>query len=308
FQGDEYFNYGFPTGHPLTSKRYWATLRKMEERGIFERENVVRVEAKSVSEEILRLFHSEDHIELVRDLSSVGRGYLDYGDTPAYKGVFEASMASVGASVKAVDSIMKEEAVHSQCIAGGLHHASRDRSAGFCVFNDVAVAITYLLEVIGIERILYVDIDAHFGDGVFYSFNEDSRVWIGDVHQRGDTLYPGTGWEWETGEGAAVDTKLNIPLRPGASDDELIEGINKIVEHGERAFPQIILMQTGTDGLINDPLTNLRYTLEGHLEAVKRVHSLADRVCSGKMAVFGGGGYDVEGTSDAWTNILDFLS
>lgn len=308
FQGDEYFNYGFPGNHPLKRQRYWATLEKMEKRGLFERENVVRIEAKPASEDTLRLFHSEEHIEMVRTYSSIGRGYLDYGDTPAYKGVFEAALTVVGASVEAVDAIVKGRATHSLGIVGGLHHAGRDRSAGFCVFNDVAVAMTYLLEVRGLQRILYVDIDAHHGDGVYYSFQDDPRVWIGDIHQRGDTLYPGTGWEWETGVGEALNTKLNIPLPPGASDRELLEAIERVVEFGEKAAPQIVLMQTGTDGLIHDPLTQLKYTLDGHQEAVMRIHDLAEKKCGEKLAVFGGGGYDIEGTSDAWTNILDLLS
>lgn len=306
FQGDKYLAYGFPN-HPLSPARHLATLEKIKTRGLFERKNIIKIEAEPVSDSILKLFHTEEYIQQVKSLSLKGSGRLD-PDTPAFKGMFDISRRVVGSSVKAVELVLKGKADCSFNMVGGLHHAREDRAAGFCVFNDAAVVIAYALKKLKVERILYVDMDAHHGDGVFYGFYNNPRVWIGDIHQNGRSLYPGTGFEWETGEGMAVGTKMNFSLHPGASDKELLEAIDEILNLGKKALPQIILLQAGTDGIEGDPITALRYTINGHLEAVKRVHGLASELCDGRLVVFGGGGYNINNTTEAWTNILDFLS
>jgi acetoin utilization protein AcuC len=308
FHGEHYLDYGFPGFHPLSSKRLRMVQARIEERGILERDNIVNVEAHPVPLNILRLFHTQGHIDLVKRLSEEGRGYLDHGDTPAYPGMYEDSLVVVGASIQGVEAVWKGTVDTGFQCSGGLHHARPDRSAGFCIFNDIGVGIAYLFNHLGAERILYVDIDAHHGDGVFYSFYDDPRLWIGDIHQDGRTLYPGTGFEWERGEGEAEGTKLNIPLPPGASDKELLKAVEEVVEHGRRAEPEMILLQAGADCIEGDPITWLRYSLDGHLSAVKRIHQLAEEICDGKLLVFGGGGYNLENTAEAWANILDFLS
>lgn len=306
FVGD-YLNFGFPN-HPLTSERFHRTVRLLQQRRILDRPTVHVVEPEPVDMEVLRLFHTEDHVELVKRKSEEGRGYLDYGDTPAYPEVYEHAMLYVGATVQAVHEVVEGHFDHGLQLVGGLHHATRSSSAGFCVFNDVGVAISYLLERMGIEGVLYFDIDAHHGDGVFYEFYDDPRVRIVDIHQDGRTLYPGRGFEWETGSGKARGAKMNIPLPPGSGDRELLRAVQAGIEFGEKAPVEMILVQAGTDGIRGDPITALSYSIEGHLKAVESFHQLSERCCDGKLVVFGGGGYNVESTSQAWANILDLLS
>src|SRR4029077_7880234 len=169
------------------------------------------VEPERADEEVLSLFHEKGHIEFVRKASTLGYGFLDQGDTPAFAGVLEAAEFAVGSTLACVEKVLSGEADHAFNPVGGLHHARPDRSAGFCVFNDIGVAIETLRRR-GIERRLYVDIDAHHSDGVFYPFEQDRKVFIFDVHEDGRFLYPGTGKEIETGEGGAVGTKVNVPL------------------------------------------------------------------------------------------------
>ncbi|MEM5874588.1 MAG: acetoin utilization protein AcuC [Candidatus Aenigmatarchaeota archaeon] len=298
-------NYGFPN-HPLTSLRLKKTIEIAKQMKLFERENLIVKEVENFGEDILYLFHTKEHVEFVKQSSKIGKGFLDYGDTPSYKGVFENSLAAVEASLMIAKEILNGNVNKGFNIAGGLHHAYPDRSAGFCVFNDIGVSINYIFKEFKIKRILYVDIDAHHGDGVFYSFYNNPKVWIADIHQL--PLYPGTGFEFERGEGEAEGTKLNIPIPPNSSDKELLNAIEKIINFGKEAKPEIIILQAGADGINGDPLTQLKYSLHAHLKAVKAISSLADEICNGKLIVVGGGGYNIENVSKAWANILDFLT
>ncbi|MEM5829327.1 MAG: acetoin utilization protein AcuC [Candidatus Aenigmatarchaeota archaeon] len=305
FSSKEYFSYGFEN-HPFSRERYEETIKEMERRNLFDRENLKIIEPKRASEKILRLFHSQDYINIVKELSEKGEGYLD-PDTPAFKGMFEVSSTVVGASVEAVERVLKGEADKSFNLVGGLHHAKRQGSSGFCIFNDVAIAISYALDKLKAKRIFYVDVDAHHGDGVFYSFYEDERVWIADIHQDGTTLFPGTGFEFEVGGGKAYGTKRNFSLPPYSGDKELMEALCKILEFGEKAEPEIILLQAGADGIKGDPLTQLQYSLKAHSKFVREINELAEKICEGKLIIFGGGGYNITNCKKAWSNALEIL-
>lgn len=306
--GKDYFNYGFGQDHPFNSKRYEYAYQKLQNRNIHNRDNVTLIESKPVNLDILKLFHTENHINFVKAMSEKGSGYLDKGDTPATQGIFTSSITVVGGVISTIDKIWKGEANHGMCFAGGLHHANSNMSSGFCVFNDASVGIKYLLDILKVNRILYIDIDAHHGDGVFYPYESNPNVWIIDIHQDGKTLFPGTGHNWETGKQDAEGTKLNISLDPNSGDNELKKNINVISDFSRKAKPEIILLQAGGDGLEKDPLTNLNYSLEGHLNICTIIHELAHELCGGKLVVLGGGGYNVDQTTDAWVNIADMLS
>jgi acetoin utilization protein AcuC len=211
--GSESLLYSFPNGHPLNSGRveqFGSWIRSQDFAKV--------LKPLAASEDQVMLFHTKEYLDRVRESSQSGEGYLDYGDTPSYKGVYEASLFTVGGSLFGYNQIVNEIEDHFFNPVGGLHHARRNRAGGFCVFNDCAVAITKALETF--DQVAYVDIDAHHGDGVFYGFENDPRVIIGDIHEDGKYLYPGTGFASETGKGKAEGTKLNISLDPGSGDEE----------------------------------------------------------------------------------------
>ena len=174
--------YGFGDGHPFGPDRLAAFVREFEARGLHQR--VSELEPRSATDEELCSFHSPAYLEFVRERSVSGSGFLDAGDTPAFRGVYEAAAVVVGATLTAMEAIMQGECRRAFVPIAGLHHAARDRAAGFCVFNDCGVAIE-LLKRAGLKRVGYVDIDANHGDGVFYAFEEDAAVVLAELHEDG---------------------------------------------------------------------------------------------------------------------------
>jgi acetoin utilization protein AcuC len=273
----------------------------------------ITIEKPELAEEMdIELFHCKEYINLVKEYSKKPGGYLDHGDTPSFKGVFEASCYVVGSSLKALDLIMEKDhkIMHSFNPIGGLHHARKDSAGGFCVFNDIGIVITVARKKYNIERICYVDIDAHHGDGVFYEFERDQHIFIADIHEDSHYLYPGTGEESETGYGDAIGTKLNIQLKPQSGDNEFIDAFKRVEEFIETiAKPELIIVQCGTDGMKGDPLTHLQYSSNAHRHAADKLHYLAHKYCNGKIIALGGGGYNQENLAEGWTQIIkSFIS
>jgi len=294
--------YDFGPTHPLKPTRLKLTHELMKAIGLLAAENVNVISPREASREDLLLFHHEDYIRLVKKMSGLGTGYLDMGDTPAFKGCYEASALATGASLTAVDSVMSGKVTHAINIAGGLHHAHPDRASGFCIFNDPAISIAYLKKKYGLERILYLDVDAHHGDGVMYGFYSDPGVLDIDFHEDGRHLFPGTGSTHEVGEGKAVGLKINVPLSPFADDETYLELFKKIVPPVVSKYrPQMLLLQCGADSHANDLLAHLQITTRTYREVVQAVHSMAHEVADGHMVVFGGGGYNVANVARTWT-------
>ncbi|MCH7822197.1 MAG: acetoin utilization protein AcuC, partial [Proteobacteria bacterium] len=252
----------------------------------------------------LLLFHTADYIDMVSRKSAEGRGYLDEGDTPAVPGIFEAASHVVGTTLASVDAVMSSSACRAFVPIAGLHHAGRDHAAGFCVFNDCGVAVEYLRSRYGVQRIAYVDIDAHHGDGMFYSFEDDPDLIIADLHEDGRYLYPGTGAAEETGTGKAKGTKLNIPMAPGAGDAEFRKAWARVEVFLDAAAPEFILFQCGADSLEGDPITHLCYTEEAHAQAATALCRIADKHCQGRLVGTGGGGYNRRNLARAWTRVV----
>jgi len=266
------------------------------------------VEPIAATEKDLLLFHTKEYVDFVKASSKVGTGRLDYGDTPSFKGVFEASLYPVGSTLEGVKTVLEKRFDHFFNPVGGLHHARRERAGGFCVFNDAAIAICELLEVRGLKKLAYVDIDAHHGDGVYYAFESDPRVIIGDVHEDGRFLYPGTGRSGERGTDGAEGTKLNIPMPQWSGDQEFFRAFDEIERFVRAADPEFILLQCGADCLAGDPITQLSYTPAVHAYASDKMHKLAHEVCEGRIVAMGGGGYEPLNVAEAWTAIMAKLS
>ncbi len=221
--------YGFPDGHPFGPDRQEAFLRELKQSTAY---GSLQVLTPRVAErEEIEYFHDRAYVDLVVERSIDGRGYLDAGDTPAFRGVFEATSLVVGGTLLAAEQLMQGSVQRAFIGIGGLHHASRAHAAGFCVFNDCGVVVEMLRRRHGIRRIAYVDIDAHHGDGVFYAYESDPDLLFADIHEDGRYLYPGTGAASETGAGAAVGTKLNLPMLPGATDADFVTAWARIEEY-----------------------------------------------------------------------------
>ncbi|HVO48016.1 MAG TPA: acetoin utilization protein AcuC [Steroidobacteraceae bacterium] len=297
--------YGFGEGHPFGPDRLAAFVREFESRGLDRRSQMI--EPRSASREELTAFHTPAYVEFVREKSAVGQGFLDGGDTPAFRGVYEAASFVVGATLNAADAIMSGQCRRAFVPIAGLHHAARDHAAGFCVFNDCGVAIELLRRNSGLERIAYVDIDAHHGDGVFYAFEDDPGVIFADTHEDGRYLYPGTGAASETGRGAAAGTKLNLPLAPGADDSAFDAVWPQVLSHLDRLRPQFIILQCGADSLEGDPITHLRLTASSHGRAARDLSELAERLGHGRVLALGGGGYNRSNLAQAWNTVVENL-
>jgi acetoin utilization protein AcuC len=300
--GEAIARYGFGNGHPFGSDRHECFVRELASQGLAT--EVLHYPPRTATLEELTSFHTASYVEFVRQKSLSGEGFLDGGDTPAFRGVFDAASSVVGATLIAVESLMSGASRRAFVPIAGLHHAARDRAAGFCVFNDCGVAVERLRTRYGIQRIAYVDIDAHHGDGMFYAFEDDPNLVFADIHEDGRELYPGTGAAEETGRGAAVGTKLNLPLPPGAGDTEFLAAWERVEAYLE-AFPsEFILFQCGADSLAGDPITHLRFSEAAHAHAARRLCAIADKQGHGRVLGMGGGGYNRRNLARAWTAVV----
>jgi acetoin utilization protein AcuC len=211
----------------------------------------------------------------------------------------------VGGSVDAALAVWENRTTHAVNIAGGLHHAMPDRSSGFCVYNDVAVAIRALLDA-GARRVAYVDVDVHHGDGVQSIFYDDPRVLTISLHENPHTLFPGTGYPHETGGPNAEGSAVNVALPPGTADSAWLRAFHAIVPPLLRAWrPQVLVTQHGCDSHVEDPLAHLALTVDGQRASYAALHALAHEVCDGRWVATGGGGYAlVDVVPRAWTHLL----
>ena len=301
--GDSIAEYGFGNGHPFGQDRHDVFLRSLRERDLEKR---VWIEGpdRPASRAELELFHTTRHVRFIERMSVEGIGFLDDGDTPAFPGVYHTAASVVGATLQAGDLLATGEARRVFVPIAGLHHAGRDKTSGFCVFNDIGVLVEYLRKQHGIRRIAYVDIDAHHGDGVFYGFASDPDLVFVDVHEDGRFLFPGTGHREETGVGSAVGSKLNIPLHPGAGDEEFFEVWPECEAFLAAARPELYIFVAGADSLAGDPLTHLQYSEEAHGLAARAICRLADDHAAGRVLALGAGGYNRRNIAAAWSRVV----
>ena len=295
--------YGFGDGHPFGSDRHDVFHSELAARGC--RDYLTLASAGEATHAELRSFHTAGHISRVEHLCMAGAGWLDGGDTPARRGLDRAAAAVVGASIFAMEHIMAGHARRAFVPIAGLHHAARDRAAGFCIYNDCGVVLELLRSRHGFTRLAYVDIDAHHGDGVFYAFEDDPAVGFADNHEDGRYLYPGTGAETETGRGVAVGTKLNIALAPGAGDGEFRRAWERVEAYLANVRPEFIVFQCGADSLAGDPITHLQLSPAAHGYAAARLCAVADRFSDGRLLAMGGGGYNRRNLALGWTAVVE---
>jgi acetoin utilization protein AcuC len=305
---DEFLAYDMGPEHPLNPIRLALTVSLARQLGVLDRPTVTVVAPQPAGEDLLTLVHEPAYLDVVRAAPDHPRGIghgFESPDNPVFPYMYEASALIAGGSVLAAERVWSGASQHAVNIAGGLHHAMRSRASGFCVFNDPAIAIARLLEL-GAERVAYVDVDVHHGDGVQAAFYGDPRVLTVSLHQSPLTLFPGTGFPDEVGRGDGIGTSVNVALPAGTGDADWHRAFAAVVPSVLRAFrPQVLVTQAGCDTHHEDPLAELALTVDGQRSSYMVLHELAHELCDGRWVAFGGGGYGlVRCVPRAWTHLL----
>ncbi len=303
YLGEELAKYNFGESHPFGPQRHAVFADELNKQGL--NSHVDLLAPVAGTEQQLLSFHTQEYITRVKGISATGVGFLDGGDTPAFPGVYEIGLGVVGTTLDAVKQVMSGNYKRAFTPISGLHHARRGSAAGFCVFNDCGIAIEILRREYGIQKVAYVDIDAHHGDGIFYSFEDDPDLCFIDLHEDGRFLYPGTGATDETGMGVAKGTKLNIPMPMYADDEIFLKAWQHAEDFLRQAQPEFILFQCGADSIKGDPITHMQYSEQAHAHAAKRLCELADELCDGRVVAMGGGGYNLENIARGWTVVVE---
>jgi acetoin utilization protein AcuC len=306
---DALVQYDFGPGHPLAPVRVALTMELAGALGVLSAPSVTIVTPPAATDAELETVHDDDYVAAVRQAGRTLAADPQYGlgttDNPVFEGMHEASALVAGATLTAARAIWPGPAVHAVSIAGGLHHAMRRAASGFCVYNDPAIAIRWLLAA-GAERVAYVDIDVHHGDGVQAAFYDDPRVLTISLHEHPATLFPGTGLPTETGTGDGAGYAVNVALPAGTGDAAWLRAFDAVVPPLLRAFkPTVLVSQHGCDSHQLDPLAHLELSVDAQRLAQIMLHDLAHDLCEGRWLATGGGGYAlVQVVPRTWTHLL----
>ena len=308
---DPDFNrYDFGPTHPMAPVRLDLTARLAEAFGLFSLPGVQVGGAEVADDAVLGTVHDADYVAAVRhasehpDEADESRG-LGTTDDPAFARMHEASARVLQASVDCADQVWGGDVLHAVNFCGGLHHAMRDRAAGFCVYNDVAAAIQRLLDA-GAAKVAYVDVDVHHGDGTQAIFWDDPRVLTISLHETGRYLFPGTGFPDESGGPGAPGSAVNVALPPGTGDRDWLRAVHSVVPQLVRTFaPDVLVTQHGCDTHTLDPLSHLAVSLDAQRSVAAMLHDLSHEVCDGRWLATGGGGYEiVDVVPRSWTHLV----
>lgn len=306
--------YNFGPSHPMAPARLELTARLAAALGLFDLENVSVQEPGVASDVELLAVHSAEYVAAVRRASEdpttpdPERG-LGTDDDPAFAGMHEASARLAGGSLLAAEAVLSGTAVRAVNFGGGMHHASRERASGFCIYNDAALAVQRLLDG-GVRRVAYIDVDAHHGDGTQSIFWNDPRVLTISLHESGLSLFPGTGFANEIGGQDALGTAVNVALPAWTGDAGWLRAFHAVVPQLVQAFePEVIVSQHGCDSHKLDPLTHLNLSVDGQREAATAVAGLAARFCDNRWIATGGGGYDITGVVPrTWSHLIGIVA
>jgi acetoin utilization protein AcuC len=303
-------SYTFGDEHPLQPSRHDLTMSLLTMLGWLDTPGVTTEPPRLATLSELLTGHTLPFIQAVQTAQAIARGErpatdlslygLDTEDNPLFPGIHDAPALLAGAALQAMQAVIDGRSVHAYSPAGGMHHAMRTHASGFCIYNDIVVAIDAARQA-GL-RVAYVDLDAHHGDGVQAAFYDDCRVLTVSIHESGRFLFPGTGDAGEMGTGDGVGACINIPLPPDAGDECILLAYERVIRPALLAYsPDLLVTQTGCDTHHDDPLTDLSATMALYPELAGRLHALAHEVCDGRWVLVGGGGYDpADVTPRAW--------
>lgn len=311
---DEYQRYNFGRDHPLRPLRLKLTYSLMEKLKLLEHQRLTIIQPRLATQQEIESTHSPEYIKVVKKLSENPKDNsvipylygLGPGDNPIFKGMYEASALICGASIKAVETVWNnEEFKIAFNPAGGLHHAMKDKASGFCIFNDIGVAINHLKKIKKNIKIAYLDIDCHHGDGVQWLFYNDPNVLTISYHQDGRFLFPGTGNINENGEGKGKGFSINFPLLPGTHNKPFLNLFRKTAPKLLEAYaPDILITQLGVDTYFDDPLTQMGFSLSIYRDIAQTLKTAAREYCQNRWVALGGGGYLMTVVPRAWTIFL----
>ena len=310
---DRLTGYNFGPSHPMAPIRVDLAMELATELGVLG-DDLRRVGAGAADDDLLATVHTPAYIEAVRavgadpSVPNLAAG-LGTDDNPTFADMHTAGALIVGASVEAARRVWTGQSLRALNVCGGLHHAMPDRASGFCVYNDVAVAIRWLLDN-GAQRVAYVDVDAHHGDGVQQIFYDDPRVLTVSLHETPQTLFPGTGLATEIGTDDGIGTAVNVALPPGTSDAGWLRAYHAVVPQLVGEFkPDVLVTQQGCDSHMDDPLTNLMLSVDGQRASYLALRDLAEEVCAGRWVGFGGGGYAVlDVVPRSWAHLMAIVA
>jgi acetoin utilization protein AcuC len=298
---DDWRRFDYGPNHPLRMERLGLTWRLMEAYGLTRLPGAIVREPTPAAEEDIARFHVREYLDVLKDADTgvepaLGCAYgLGAGDNPIFPGLWQAARLVAAGSMLAADMVASGQVQRAFHFAGGLHHAMRERASGFCYVNDAVLAIL-TLRARGL-RVAYIDIDAHHGDGVQAAFYRDPDVMTVSTHERGERLFPGTGFVNERGEGEGVGFSVNLPLEAYTDSSVYLAAFEAVVPPLVRAFkPDVIVAQLGIDSHRTDPLTHLALDVQGFAQALTRIMTLTPRIVA-----LGGGGYDVTNVARGWT-------
>lgn len=304
-------NYHFHDEHPFNQKRVVLTKELLEESDQLNSNNILL--PRVATEEEITLIHDPKYIHAVKSANSMNheqliRFGLDTDDTPTFPNMHEASSTIVGATLTAVDAVLKDGARGAVNFSGGLHHGFKQKASGFCIYNDAAIAIKYIREHYNL-RVLYVDTDAHHGDGVQWAFYEDPNVCTFSIHETGRYLFPGTGNVNERGIKNGHGYSFNLPIDAFTQDKSFIEVYKTALREIAEFFkPDIIITQNGADAHFYDPLTHLCCSMEIYKVIPEVALEISKKYCDGRWIALGGGGYDIwRVVPRAWAQIWNVM-
>jgi acetoin utilization protein AcuC len=301
--------YDFGPGHPFDPVRIRLTMALARELGVLSSPTVNMISPSPATDSEIETVHDPQYVAVVRHVGRALVPALPFGlgtdDDPVFEGMHEAAALVVGATLAAARSVWSGATAHAVSVAGGHHHAMRANASGFCIYNDPAVAIKWLLSA-GAERVAYVDLDVHHGDGVQAAFYDNPRVLTISLHEHPATLFPGTGMPDETGTGHGAGYAVNVALPAGTDDAGWLRALDAVALPLLRSFkPTVLVSQHGCDSHQLDPLAHLSLSVDGQRQAQLMMHELAHELCDGRWIATGGGGYAlVQVVPRTWTHLL----
>jgi len=288
---EKFKQYDLGEDHPFRGDRFGNAMEFFESHGLLSLPQLKIVEPEPASKDDLLRVHGKEYVNLIFRLAEANRPY-DF-ETPVSREILEAALLVAGGTIECGKAVFEGKAKRSVSLGGGYHHAGRNYGGGFCLFNDIAILIEFLRTRFGVKRFLVLDYDVHFGNGTSDIYYRDPNVLYISLHQDPRTIYPGTGFVWQIGEGAGEGYNVNVPLPPGTGDSTYLHALNEIfVPLAEEFKPEIIIANGGSDPHFADMLGDLNLTVKGFFSISRLIRETADKVCGGKLVLMPGSGYN----------------